>query len=147
MYLHRSINWMDTTERTLQALFPEYKSASRRLTERLGALLLERLPHGLSRALLELLPFQTGFDPQSEEGGGNTSIGYTDFIEKTEQALGSSGLDVSPETAREIADAFLWAVVHEIPSEMKHDLTHTLPLELRARMDLYSASSDEAKVA
>jgi hypothetical protein len=145
----RSINWLDSTERALQALFPDYKAASHHVTERLTTLLLDRLPRPLAEDLLDLLPEDESrtalaLEAQTDE---DASIGYPDFIEKAEQALGSTGLGVDPAISHEIADAYLWAVVHEIPPDMKYQLIRALPLELRSRMDLYSASSDDAKVA
>jgi len=158
----RSINWFDHTNQSLVSQFPETTPYSEYLVERLAALLLERLPPDLSRKLIGLLPentIQGHLNPltASAISQEETSIGYNDFVERTESTLGCSDLskqklleDSEEEMrnfAEQLANSFLWAVAQEFPAEIKTRMIERLPSDLRARMNLYSAQSDDSKVA
>jgi hypothetical protein len=118
------------------------------LSERLGALLLERLPPDLAHQMMAMLPDdeQAALRSLHQSAGSESdeSIGYPTFVERAALAL---GVDESDETIREIADAFLWGVVEEMPGDFKVRLTEVLPAELKSRMDLYSERENESKVA
>jgi hypothetical protein len=162
-------DWVETADRALQARFSnsaELKSHTRPLAERLSMLLLERLPAKVARELTALLPQKThDAHPElakmlqrSAHETADASIGFATFIETAGQILGSRGVEETepsqPDQAeawgrapREAAEVFLWTVLQGIPGELKTRISENLPLELRSRMDLYSAGSDEARVA
>lgn len=163
---HRTINWFEHSVQSLESRHPWCKNQGSYLVERLTALLLERLPPGISGDLLALLPEQTmGNTPlgrleklySSARSGSDASIGYHEFIQRATLALGvcgigTSGTDAVTEgdlrkSAERIADHFLWSIAQEFPPDLKSTLLDHLPAELRNRMDLYSAHSDDSKVA
>ena len=161
----RAINWLDSTSRSLQGGFPDAADAADYVTERLSALMLERLTPQIAAQLLELLPEDVSHGTWREldslrtsaHSSGNPSIGFVDFVERTRHALGLTELLDSPayenseeayeQLCHQIADAFLWAVAYEVPAEIKIRMTEELPLELRSRMNLYGAHSEREKVA
>jgi hypothetical protein len=118
------------------------------VSERLAALLLERLPPDLAHQMIAMLPEdkQAALKSLHQSAGSESdeSIGYPTFIERASLTLGA---DETDETVREIADAFLWGVVEEMPGDFKARLTEVLPAELKSRMDLYSERENESKVA
>jgi hypothetical protein len=73
-------------------------------------------------------------------------------VEKASYALGCESIDLSDDErarglAERVANAFLWGIAFELPPELKDRLNDALPGEFRSRMNLYSAISDDAKVA
>jgi hypothetical protein len=128
------------------------------LVECLSTLLLERLPSEISQALLELLPEHdfSGLH-RAAECRAETSIGYYDFVQKAATAVGVMGIEIErknpPEEtdlwkfSEKLVDSFLWSVAQEFPPELKAKMITHLPAELRHRMDLNLAHSDDSKVA
>lgn len=156
--LKHSINWLDSTRRAISAEFPEVCECSYYVTERLSALLLERLPPDLGHEIIELLPDLVQENARSLQVCAQTtserSIGYMDFVLRTMHVLGCTNLAYAEKEeseievfSRRLTDSFLWAVAQEMPPEMKSRIQDFLPAELKSRMNLYSAVSDEAKVA
>ena len=111
--------------------------------------------------LMELLPMHEESNlfslRQHARTSEDLSIGYTDFVEKVQHTLEMEGESWSgsgkiqgldEETFyRSVADTFLWAVIQEIPPELKGPLARELPMELRSRMNLYCAHSEGEQVA
>ena len=126
-------------------------SGSEYVTQRLTALLLERLPPGVAQPFFSLLPkSMTARSPALQLVAGSaedTSIGYPDFVKHAESAIGT--LDLMPDEAlcKNVANAFLWAIVQDIPADLKNRMIQALPVELSSRMNLYSAMADGSKVA
>lgn len=161
--LPHAINWFEATSRSLQCLFCHEAGDSERadyLTERLSSLLLQRLSPDVGEQLLALLPAIAGthYWPMqaAARAQADTSIGFTDFIERTQTTLGVKGF--CEETAeqleergeksicRKIAEAYLWSVTHDLPPDLKARMSEELPPELRCRMNLQSSLTDESKV-
>lgn len=156
----RSIDWLDSTGRSLRASFPETADCSEYVAERLAALLLERLPPELCAEMIALLPATYPRRPLLEAYAGSEvddSIAFPDFIEGARHALGLSELLDSPEYAdsearyenlsRRVAEAFLWLVTIDLPPDLKARMAALLPMDLRSRMNLYTGIADESKVA
>lgn len=157
----RYINWLETADRAIYSQFPELTNCSSHIAERLSALLLERLPTDTSQAILRLLPEGNWMAMRSLSasaiGEADCSIGYTDFVERSVHAVGCThhGRDFHRqdretelfELSRRIVDVFLWAIAQEIPPEIKSRMATELPSDLRIRMNLISAASDDARVA
>ncbi len=167
----RSINWFEHTNRSLLSHFPEARFYSVYLVERLSALLLERLPAEISHSILKLLPLTLAKDHFSSlianvTPDADSSIGYVDFVKRAESTLGCSDLgkqslqlgsldsldsldseDELYKYSEKLTNVFLWAIAQELPAEIKTRMVENLPSELRARMDLFSAQTDEAKVS
>jgi hypothetical protein len=146
------INWFEITSRSISSKLHAHPDCAEKITERLSALFLERLSRPTSEAMFDLLPEAAREKNRtlqaSADSDSDPSIGYTSFVERAAQVMGCTGeIEDQDETARQIADAFLWAVTQEIPPELKTRMTEELPAELRSRADLYTAHSDEAKVA
>lgn len=120
------------------------------MAEHLGALLLARIPSDLARQLLGLLPHGASRDlaalARHADGDPDRSIGYIQFVEAARNDLGNR-LGEELDIERRIADAFLWAMSGDLPAELKSDFARELPSELRSRMNLYSAYSEDQKVA
>lgn len=157
----RSVNWLEHTAASIIHNFPEMKQASVQITDRLSSLLLERLPAQLGQELLELLP-KSVLDhcsdalKSSANSDSDRSIGYPDFVQRAELTLGClqySPREYSPgqysygQLSEKIVDAFLWAIASDLPPDLKFRMSEDLPIDLRSRMDLYSAHSDDSKVA
>ncbi len=150
--ISRPVDWLRDSERSISNRLSRHRDKDRfpieRVSARLAALLLERLPPDLARQMLRMLPDEKQAAlsslKKSADSDGESSIGYPTFIERAALAL---GVNEDDETIREITDAFLWGVVEEIPGEFKVRLTEVLPVELRSRMDLYSERENESKVA
>ena len=68
-------------------------------------------------------------------------------VERAAHALGLSRLDSTTDLPSQAADAFLWAVAQDLPPDLKEILARELPTELKARMNLGTMHSEEAKVA
>jgi hypothetical protein len=148
---HRSINWIENASNAIGQHSPQLDShTSMRVGERLGALLLARISPDLARQLLGLLPHGASRDlaalARHADGDPDHSIGYIQFVEAAHNDLGGLS-EAEEELERRIADAFLWAMSGDLPAELKADLTRELPAELRSRMNLYSAYSEDQKVA
>jgi hypothetical protein len=157
MSADRVINWFDHSSRSIAARFPQVAGCADYVTERLGALLLETLPSEISREILGLLPPTLGEHSWPLRASvqsayrGRRKIGYPDFIQRARIALTCSEMNLPPvamgEFAQAVTDLFLWTVCREIPPGTKSRMTAVLPQDLRARMDLFSAVSDESRVA
>lgn len=161
----RTVNWLEHTSHVLSSFltetgdFPESSLNPELLVERLSCLLLQRLPQEVGQEILDLLPsdpegYQLRMLRESIRPGNDASIGYLSFIEKVEITLGCKEIDPSPDGGyrqptliSKIADRFLWAFAREFPAELKSKLESCLPSELRHRMDLRCAVSDESMVA
>ncbi len=152
----RFINWFNHTSQSIQTRVPEVQLSSHYVTERLSALLFERLPPEISRTILNLLPDDGARHLHSLESTAtspeNRSIGYPDFIERTRETIGLT--EIAPRSeeeevalAEKIADAFLWAIAQELPPDLKTRIEENLPTELRSRMNLSTAHVEESKVA
>lgn len=155
------VNWLDSTTRVLRAHFsedPTVQNRSDAIVDRLTAILFERLPSRISVQLLELLPIEARNEHPtlgaSAESEGDRSIGFPDFMDEAERTLGigplAPSLNDEPgarNLPREIADIYLWAIVQDVPAEIKIRMTETLPMELKSRMDLYSSQVAQARVA
>jgi hypothetical protein len=158
----RSIDWLESTSRSLRAAFPQAGDCSDPLTERLSVLLLERLAPELRLQLVALLPR----DKVNAEhllltclhgNPADSSIGFISFVERARHSLGLSEVLDSPpyndseaefeKLCNQMAEVFLWAVSQEFPPELKTRMIECLPLDLRSRMNLYSGHTDEGKVA
>jgi hypothetical protein len=148
----RPIDWLRDSERSISNRLSQHPHKNQfplgQVSERLAALLLERLPSDLAHQMIEMLPEekQTALKSLHQSAGAESdqSIGYPTFIERAAHAL---GLQENEDTIREITDAFLWGVVEEVPGDFKMRLTEVLPAELKSRMDLYSERENESKVA
>lgn len=148
----RPVDWLRDSEKTISNRLSGHPGRARfrisRVSERLAALLLERLPADLADQMMSMLPEdkRLALDSlqQSARSASDASIGYPTFIERAAHAL---GMNENEETIREITDAFLWGVVEEVPGDFKARLSEVLPAELRSRMDLYSERENESKVA
>jgi hypothetical protein len=150
---NRSIDWIESTHRILASVLGSQAGAptpSIRLTEKLAALLLERLPSGVAAQMLELLPKEPSRRMQlSAAADAESSIGFTTFIEAAEQILDTEEPDerLSEDMARICAESFLWAVAQEFPTDLKMLMRQALPTELKSRMNLYLSSSEDSRVA
>ncbi|MGZ3687203.1 MAG: hypothetical protein ACXVBW_02810 [Bdellovibrionota bacterium] len=148
----RQINWLEHTSRSVGSKFPETRHCSQYVTSRLAALLLERLPSEIAEEMLELLPEDAlGIESLrvSASIDWNPSIGFTDFVRRSETSLGVSEIseELIDRVSQEVAEAFLWAVAQEMPVEIKQLLHQALPSEIRLRMNLNTASSEDSRVA
>lgn len=147
----RAVNWFETTCRRIRLQAPTAAPCAEKLTERLSALLLERLPPWVSGSVLGLLPSSVldlhGSLLNCARGEAETSIGYPSFVQYSGYVMRTSGLEVTDTDVRQAVDAFLWSFANELPADLKAQLCELLPLELRSRMDLYSSISDDARVA
>ncbi len=160
-------DWLETTDRSIHlklvkmvklSVLPSISRQSRILTERLSLLFMERLTPALGKELLALLPSteehpELGYFVTRAQAKAEKSIGLPSFIEVTNQVLGSC-TELSSESAqdqdsrgREVVEIFLWSLAQGFSDELKSRIRDELPLELRARMDLYSSGSAEAKAA
>jgi hypothetical protein len=157
----RAIDWFESTSRSIHSQFPEIAACTDYLTERLSALMLERLPPVLRSQLISMLP-----DGQKEKPrhlarigrtGADSSIGFPDFVERAKCAMGvSDGADLSrfensdeeyDRFCQKVAEIFLWSFAQELPPDMKIRMHDSLPMDLRSRMNLYSGYSEQEKVA
>jgi hypothetical protein len=157
----RAINWLESTSRSLRSSLPDTTDCAEYVTERLAALMLDRLPPEVSRDLLDLLPDESLEKPRMFRAYSNldrdASIAFPQFIERARHALGLSDLLDSPKYADsegaferlslDVAEAFLWAVASEFPMDLKDRMSQALPSDLRCRMNLYCGYSDSDKVA
>ncbi len=155
----RSFNWLENTARSLAVRYSSMAPCSEYITRRLSALLLERLPREEALEMLELLPPIPAEERAELQASARTdrdaSIGYPDFVERAVFAIGTTSLlgsgdpgyeDGIRALAKSMADAYLWTVGHEIPTDLKYRIGRALPPDLRSRMDLYT-TIDENKVA
>jgi hypothetical protein len=148
----RPVDWIRDSEKSLSNRLSRHPGKEQmpiqRICARLASLLLERLPSNLAQEMLAMLPNDQQENlhalHQSAKAETDASIGYPTFVEHAASALGKTESD---ETIREIADAFLWGVVEELPGDFKARLTEVLPAELKSRMDLFSERENESKVA
>jgi hypothetical protein len=148
----RPVDWIRDSEKSISNRLSKHPNKNQfrlgYISERLAALLLERLPSDLAHQMMTMLPEdkQAALKSLYQSAGSESdqSIGYPTFIERAGQAI---GLEENDDTIREIADAFLWGVVEEVPGDFKARLTEVLPAELKSRMDLYSERENESKVA
>lgn len=160
MIQQKAVNWIESTCRSLQASVPEVAENAPYVTERLSALLLERLPMELAVEVLELLPEdrERRLKLRARRGSlPDASIAFPEFVEHTRYLLGLSDLLDSPKYAdseeqyarlcQQVAEAFLWAFAQELPLDLKDRIDSHLPGDLRCRMNLYSGYSAEDKVA
>jgi hypothetical protein len=156
----RSIDWFQHSVISIRSRIPELGDSTPYVTERLAALLLDRLPRRLSNRMLGLLPSEVAASHRllrrPASSVGDSSIGYPAFVEVAQEAVGVSETHINPgemgeEEAltfyRMVADAFLWAVTQELPPDLKSLVERDISADLRARMNLYSASAEESKVA
>lgn len=156
----KAVNWLDSTRRSLQASIPEASECASYVTERLSALLLDRLPREIAVEILELLPEEAARNAGlylHTDISSDSSVAFPAFVDRARHVLGMTDLLDSPryadseerysELCEQVADAFLWAVLQEVPPELKHRMSAHLPSDLRCRMNLYSGFSDDAKVA
>lgn len=148
----RPVDWLRDSEKSISNRLSQHgvkgQFSIEQVSERLAALLLERLPSDLARQMISMLPDdkQAALNSlhQSAKSESDASIGYPTFIERAASAI---GMNADEEMLREVTDAFLWGVVEEVPGDFKARLTEVLPAELRSRMDLYSERENESKVA
>jgi hypothetical protein len=148
----RPVDWIRDSEKSISNRLSKHPNKDQfrlsHISERMAALLLERLPSDLAQQMIAMLPEdkQAALKSLHQSAGSKSdqSIGYPTFIERAAQAI---GLQENDETIREITDAFLWGVVEEVPGDFKVRLTEVLPAELKSRMDLYSERENESKVA
>jgi hypothetical protein len=148
----RPVDWLRDSEKSISNRLSQNPIKEKlhidQVSERMAALLLERLPPELASQMIAMLPEdkQEALNSlqQSAKSNGDASIGYTTFIER---AMTAVGFEADDDTIHQIADAFLWGVVEEVPGDFKKRLTEVLPSELRSRMDLYSERENESKVA
>jgi hypothetical protein len=91
----RSINWLESTSRQILGKFPEIRGKNAYyIAERLGALLLERLPPDQSEELIALLPEQVT-SPNTlykglltaARGQADIVIGYPDFVDHVSRSF------------------------------------------------------------
>lgn len=156
----RSIDWLNHTATSLKHHVRDLDDSAPYVAERLSSLLLDRLPRRLSNRLVALLPPEVARSHRllrrTASADGNRSIGYITFVEAAQAAVGvcttgerMSGLDEidAERFYRDVADAFLWAVMQELPPDLKGLVEQEISADLRARMNLYSASAEESKVA
>src|SRR4051812_11004959 len=101
----RTVNWLEHTRVALESRVPATRGSSSYITQRLTALLFERLPVAQCQVMLGLLPDEIYESSEFKtllncaEGGENRSIGYTSFVERAETSLGVLGSgDPSPES-------------------------------------------------
>jgi hypothetical protein len=156
----RTIDWLESTSRSLASSVPEAAEHASYVTERLGMLLLERLPPELSRELIALLPEEKQLRIPTwirAELRADRSIGYPAFVSLTRHLLGVTELLDLPQYAdseenyaelcHHVTASFLWAVAQELPIELKQRLAPHLPRDLSARMNLVTGYSGDEKVA
>jgi hypothetical protein len=148
----RYINWFEHASRSIASRFPQTAGCSDYVTERLAALLLEHLPQDLAVEIVDLLPPSLGRHSWPFHLSHPAErISHGDFIRRAGMTLACAEMDLPPvaqgEFAREVADIFLWSMCQELPASLKAWMTAVLPEDLRSRMDLYGAISDESRVA
>jgi len=156
----RSIDWLDHTAVSLKSKVRDLGDSAPYVAERLAALLLDRLPRSLANRLVALLPDEVARAHRllyrTAHSEGDRSISYITFVEAAQAAIGvcatgerMRGHEESDVDRfyRDVADAFLWAITQELPSDLKHQVEQEISADLRARMNLYSASAEESKVA
>lgn len=151
----RNINWLAETTQFIYSDAPDAACCAEYVAERLAALFLERLPPELGSELLALLPAHELRGRSSDLGesassGRNSSIGFTDFVERARQALGcfrAVDLDLEPDLPRRVAEIFLWSLAHPLPAGFKERIAANLPAEIRFRMNLASDASAGSRVA
>jgi len=141
----RSINWVDQTSLAIRSRCPELAEHSRTLTVTLTCLFLSQLPSDICEMMMELLPIDLNCSEWLQDvNKASGEIHFPDFIEQSRGILLPERLDHYSQLA---AEAFLWAVIHDLPPELKNRMHDLLPLDLRSRMNLYSGYSDEVQVA
>jgi hypothetical protein len=156
----RSIDWFEHSVTSMKYCIRELGESAPYVAERLTALLLDRLPRRLSNRMLGLLPNEIARDHRllrrPASSPGDRSIGYSSFVEVAQAAIGVSGLggklsemakDEADKYYRNVANAFLWAVTQELPPDLKAAVEQAISADLKARMNLYSACAEDAKVA
>ncbi len=133
-------NWLEAARQSIESRFMHILRAKDHnlatyVTGRLANLLLARLPESTASALIGLLPEGDRNKLSQARGYFDTSIGYTDFIEKTIFSMGCPN-EIHDEISRAIADTFLRTISEKIPMELKLRMAKDLPMELKARMNL-----------
>ncbi len=154
----RSIHWLRTAEVAIESCCPQTRGCSQFIAERLASLMIARLPRDISLSLIELLPASVAAHSWPLRSGIEASRkserafqGYSEFVDTARGALDCTELDMGAAEMRELADevarAFLWAALHDLPSELKVKIAEHLPADLRSRMNLYNVVPEDSRVA
>ncbi len=151
----RAIDWLSHAAVSIQVRERITSASAQYIVGRLSSLLLDRLPPELANQMLKILPKEVAATHHHlharARAAADRSIGYTAFVDAASYAAGVCDEKRCDEEGdvfyRKLADAYLWAVAQELPPELKAEFVRFLPLDLRARMNIYSAVSEDAKVA
>jgi hypothetical protein len=144
----RSINWLESTSRSVSSHFPKVgEKNARYIADRLSILLLERLKPETAKELVAVLP--EGVSQSLEDVASSPVdhlVGYPDFVDLVSRSFFSGSIAFT-DSSEAIADFFLWAIAQEITPDLKWKLIQELPVDLRCRMNLYTGDTDDSKVA
>lgn len=150
---YHTVNWLENTARLLAAQLPRIASCAPELSESMAGLLLKRLPEDIRESFLQLLPENV---PHPEiRGAEDRGLHYVDFVRQAREAVyercpelsGRLDDDALDSLAERTAETFFWAVAQGLPLDLKDRIARVLPVEMASRMNLFSGTSEESKVA